>query len=72
MKKYANLYTGLNGRYIIGGIDLDKIEKGHSDLEVWDGKVKVGFINKDVLLMGKKIKDEYLEPHILYTDNAGY
>lgn len=74
MKKYENIYAGIAGRYLVGGVNLDNMAKGHSDLEIWDGKVKVGFISKDVLLKGKKTKDDYnySEPHGLYTNNAGY
>ncbi len=26
MKKYENLYAGMNGRYLVGDVDLDKME----------------------------------------------
>lgn len=51
MKRYENLYAGLTGRYLVGGVNLDKVKKSGSDLEVWDGETKVGFVSRDVLLM---------------------
>lgn len=59
MNKYENLYAGLNGRFLVGGVDLDKVKKGRSDLEVWDSGTKVDFVSRDVLLMVvKERKDD--------------
>ena len=55
MRKYENLYAGIGGKRLVGGVDLDKVKRHFRCLSQLDicaeNGVVVGFISLDALLL---------------------
>jgi hypothetical protein len=63
MKKYENLYAGLVGKNLVGGVDLDLIDEQIlylSQLDVCtENSIIVGFISVDALRFACRGREKY-------------